>query len=96
MTPQVAITVHAVQRFQERFERTSHQAARDGILAMIDESRGLTLAEMIELRKAGVWKRGSVYQFHDYTQMLLVLTFDGIELVVLTLFSPDCLRKDAA
>jgi hypothetical protein len=72
------------------------RAARDGIVAMLDESRSLSLGELVALRKAGVWKPRSLYLFHDFTQMLLVLAFDGVEPVVLTLFSPNCLRKDAA
>lgn len=92
------ITTHAIRRFQQRFERTSDEAAKLGIEAMLEESRGLTLAEVVQLRRAGVWKPFAVYLFHDYTQMLLVLKFDDYDCEpwVITLFAPDCFREAKA
>jgi hypothetical protein len=94
----MTITAHAIHRFQDRFERCSYDAARWGIEAMIDEARGLNLSEVVTLRKAGQWYRGHLYLFHDYSGMLLVIKFDTEtdEPYLVTMYQPECLRREAA
>lgn len=71
------ITHHAVDRFRQRFERTSYEAAKHGVELMVQESRGLTFEEMRWLRANNLLSHKSFYLYHDYSGILSVLKFEG-------------------
>jgi len=86
------ISSHAIQRFQQRFDRTCQESAKLGIEVLLVESRGLSLAEIVALKASGGWRWGHAYLFHDFSGLLIVIRFNGLRPVVCTVYAPDCLK----